>query len=1023
MKMPNVDYTKISLPVAELTNGIVLEEFIKSERCNRDIYQTESEMEKRLIDDLVQGQQYERFLGHSPTEILANLKLQLENLNGVSFSATEWERFLNEYLNKPNEGMVEKTRKIQEDHIYDFVFDDGHVQNISLLDKKNIHRNKLQVMNQMIQKGSHTNRYDVTILVNGLPLVQIELKKRGVPISQAFHQIHRYTKESFNSENSLFQYIQVFVISNGTFTRYFSNTVERNKNNFEFTCEWADRKNHAIHDLEDFAQTFLNKTTLLSILIKFCIFNAEDVLLVMRPYQIAATESILNRIHLAYQNKLYGKVEGGGYIWHTTGSGKTLTSFKTARLATELEYIDKVFFVVDRKDLDYQTMKEYQKFQKDSVNGSNDTKQLKEAIEKDDSRIVVTTIQKLNHFTKKYPNHPIYDKQCVMIYDECHRSQFGDSQKKVNSSFRANYQFGFTGTPIFADNTLTGQTTQDIFGHQLHSYIITDAIRDNKVLKFKVDYNNVAPKFRDEEVLAGHEKDLRILRQIEKKALLAPERISKVVEHILSVYPVKTHREVSHIVKIKNVDGDTLRKQRMRGYNAMLAVQNVYAAKMYYEELHNQQASLPEECRLRIGMIYSFAANEDQAAYGDIYDEDFNPSAMESSAKEFLDRVITDYNKSFSTSFSTESQSFQNYYKDLSQRTKNKEIDLLIVVGMFLTGFDAPTMNTLFVDKNLRYHGLIQAYSRTNRILSKDKPFGNIVCFRDLEKATIDALKLFGEDNNIYITLEKSYQEYMEGFEDEETGVIVRGYKEVCREMLTKFPNPTEIYLESEKKEFVGLFGELLKLDNVLRNFDEFTDEDRLISQGLMQDYRSKYVDIREESYHSGGRDGHQPEIDLSDLEFEIELLKSDEINLDYIIALISEKANEDITKEQLQNQVSRVIRSTIDMRAKERLVMDFIRDSNLDELKDNQTILEAFYHFARKSKQEQIESFAKAQQLQGDYKQFIEAAILRGFASTAGTDLNALMPPTSRRQGAREKKKQEILHQLQELVETFTGI
>ncbi|HHT7721278.1 TPA: type I restriction endonuclease subunit R, EcoR124 family, partial [Streptococcus suis] len=504
---------------------------------------------------------------------------------------------------------------------------------------------------------------------------------------------------------------------------------------------------------------------------------------------------------------------------------------------------------------------------------------------------------------------------------------------------------------------------------------------------------------------------------------LAPERISKVVEHILSVYPVKTHREVSHIVKIKNVDGDTLRKQRMRGYNAMLAVQNVYAAKMYYEELHNQQASIPEECRLRIGMIYSFAANEEQAAYGDIYDEDFNPSAMESSAKEFLDRVIADYNKSFSTSFSTESQSFQNYYKDLSQRTKNKEIDLLIVVGMFLTGFDAPTMNTLFVDKNLRYHGLIQAYSRTNRILSKDKPFGNIVCFRDLEKATIDALKLFGEDNNIYITLEKSYQEYMEGFEDEETGVIVRGYKEVCREMLTKFPDPTEIYLESEKKEFVGLFGELLKLDNVLRNFDEFTDEERLISQGLMQDYRSKYVDIREESYHSGGRDGHQPEIDLSDLEFEIELLKSDEINLDYIIALISEKANEDITKEQLQNQVSRVIRSTIDMRAKERLVMDFIRDSNLDELKDNQTILEAFYHYARKSKQKQIELFAQTQQLQGDYKLFIEAAILRGFASTAGTDLNALMPPTSRRQGAREKKKQEILHQLQELVETFTGI
>lgn len=1020
--MKPVDYSKVVLPVAELTNGIILEEFVKTNRYNRDAYQTEAELEKQLIEDLLQGQQYERFSGKTAEDLLANLKQQIEQLNSVSFSPVEWQRFLDEYLDKANDGMIEKTRKIQENHIYDFIFDDGHIKNIMLIDKKNIHHNKLQVANQITQKGSHTNRYDVTILVNGLPLVQIELKKRGIPMTEAFNQVHRYSKESFNQQHSLFQYIQIFVVSNGTRTRYFANTTAQNKNSFEFTCEWADRKNKVIHDLEDFAQTFLNKHVLLSVLTKYCVFDTNDTLLIMRPYQIAATEAILRQIHLAHENKLYGSVAAGGYIWHTTGSGKTLTSFKAARLATELDYIDKVFFVVDRKDLDYQTMKEYQKFQKDSVNGSKDTKELKRAIETNDSKIVVTTIQKFNEFVKKNPNHPIFEKQCIMIYDECHRSQFGEAQGRVRESFKANYQFGFTGTPIFQANSLTGRQTSDVFGKQLHAYIITDAIRDEKVLKFKVDYNYIksfTPSTKYQEIMAaeqeaGHERDEKKLKKLEKKLLLHPERIATISEYLLSVYGDKTHRNTIYQRKQK----------RLKGFNAMFAVQSVQAAKMYYEELNRQQDHLPEEKRLRIATIFSFAPNEAQEAYGAIEDETFEPTAMDASAKEFLSKAISDYNQLFRTNFSTEGKEFQNYYKDLSKRVKEKEVDLLIVVGMFLTGFDAPTMNTLFVDKNLRYHGLIQAYSRTNRILTKEKPFGNIVCFRDLEQATKDALTLFGQENSIQVVLEKSFSEYMDGFTDEETQITVRGYKEVCQELLERFSDPTEIVLESEKKAFVELFGQVLKLENVLRNFDEFTSEERLISEGMMQDFRSVYVDIRDEAY-GGGRQGKNEEtgIDLSDIEFEIELLKTDEISLDYIIALISEKLKEDESKDALKTEISRVIRSSIDMRAKEQLVLDFINETDLEELKDHNTILESFYRYARIRKSNAITSLAEKDQLQGNYRPFIERAVEKGFVSHTGTELNDLLPPTSRRQGARERKKQEVLLHIQALVETYTGI
>ena len=766
-----------------------------------------------------------------------------------------------------------------------------------------------------------------------MPLVHIELKKREVSLHEAFNQIHRYSKESFNTENSLYKFVQIFVISNGTYTRYFANTTARNKNHYEFTCEWADAKNKVIRDLKDFTATFFEKRTILEVLTKYCVFDSNDILLIMRPYQIAATERILWKIESSYQNKKCGKIEAGGFIWHTTGSGKTLTSFKTAKLATELEYIDKVFFVVDRKDLDYQTMKEYQKFQPDSVNGSKDTKELKRSIEKQDNKIVVTTIQKLNEFVKKNPSHEIYDKHCVIIYDECHRSQFGDAQKNIRKSFKNYYQFGFTGTPIFPENALGSDTTAGIFGAQLHSYVITDAIRDKKVLKFKVDYNDIRAKFKAAET----ETDDKKLKELEKRMLLHPERISKIVEYILKVYNTKTHRNEYYNIKQK----------RLNGFNAIFAVQSVEAAKLYYEEFQKQQENLPEEKRLKVATIYSFAANEERNAIGDIPDENFEPSAMESTAKEFLDKVISDYNDYFKTNFSTNGNEFQNYYKDLSKKVKDKKIDILIVVGMFLTGFDAPTLNTLFVDKNLRYHGLIQAFSRTNRILNKVKTFGNIVCFRDLEKATKNAIKTFGDENSVNVILEKSYNDYINGFKDEETGKSVKGYIDLCNEIVKKFPKPVEIEKNQDKKEFAELFGELLKTENILKNFDEFENFEKIISDRQMQDMKSVYVDICEEIRNAGKDDqnnSNEQGIDFSDIEFQIDLLKTDEINLDYILELILEKTKEHDDIETLKSEIRRIIRTSLGTRAKENLVINFINKTDLKKLKNNGEILDAFY-------------------------------------------------------------------------------
>lgn len=994
--------------IAEMTSGIILANYEKTESV-QDTYQTEEQLEQNLINNLV-SQGYERFFVTSNDDLYKNLKNQIERLNKIEFTESEWKRFLVEYLDSPNDGMIEKTRKVQENHIYDFIFDDGHLKNIKIIDKKNIHNNFLQVVNQVKQKGRHNNRYDVSILINGLPLVHIELKKRGVSIQEAFNQIHRYSKESFNADNSLYKYVQIFVISNGTYTRYFANTTRGNKNNYEFTCEWADAKNRVIRDLEDFTKTFFERRTILEVLTKYCVFDTSDILLIMRPYQIAATERILWKIKSSYENKKAGKVEAGGFIWHTTGSGKTLTSFKAAKLATELEFIDKVFFVVDRKDLDYQTLKEYQKFQPDSVNGSKDTKELKRSIEKEDNRIVVTTIQKLNEFVKKNSNHEIFNKHCVLIYDECHRSQFGEAQKNIKKNFKNYYQFGFTGTPIFPENSLDGETTADIFGIQLHSYVITDAIRDGKVLKFKVDYNNISAKFKT----AESETNEIELKKLEKKMLLHPDRISEITRHILKVFGVKTHRNEYYDVK----------QRRLNGFNAMFAVQSVEAAKLYYEEFQKQQLNLAETKKIKVATIFSFSANEEPNIIGEIVDENFEPSALNQTAREFLTKVIEDYNISFKTNFSIEGNEFQNYYKDLSQKVKNKEIDLLIVVGMFLTGFDAPCLNTLFVDKNLRYHGLIQAFSRTNRILNKVKTFGNIVCFRDLEKATQDAIKTFGDKNSVNIILEKSYKEYIDGFKDEESGEVVKGYQSICEELIVKFPDVTEIELETDKKEFIKLFGELLKAENILRNFDEFETFEKIISDRQMQDMKSVYVDIREEILNfKNGERAESIQVDFSDVEFQIDLLKTDEINLDYILALILAKAKENKDIESLKEEVRRAIRSSLGTRAKEELIMKFINKTKLSELKNSSDILESFYKYAKKEKEITIDKLIKEESLKEDSKRFIEKSIKKGYVESAGAELDKILPPTSRRQGARELKKQTILEKISKIVNIFIGI
>ncbi|MEG0143116.1 MAG: type I restriction endonuclease subunit R [Akkermansia sp.] len=1026
--------------IAESTNFIVLDNYAKySMVCEAPVgYQTEFALERELIADL-RNQGYENPTLKSAEELLANARLQLQKLNNMVFSDGEWARYVEEYLDKPSDNLVEKTRKIHDNYIYDFVFDDGHIQNIYLVDKQDIARNKLQVISQFEQTGTHANRYDVTILVNGLPLVQIELKKRGVAIREAFNQVHRYTKESFNKENSLFKYLQIFVISNGTDSRYFANTAKRNKNSFDFTMNWANAKNELIKNLKDFTTTFFEKRTLLNVLLTYSVFDTSNELLIMRPYQIAATERILWKIKSSFQAKQCSKPESGGYIWHTTGSGKTLTSFKTARLAKELDFIYKVFFVVDRKDLDDQTMKEYQRFSPDSVNGSESTAGLKRNIESDDNKIIVTTIQKLNNLIKSEADLPIYNKQVVFIFDEAHRSQFGEAQKNIHQKFKQYYQFGFTGTPIFPENALGAETTASVFGRELHSYVITDAIRDEKVLKFKVDYNEVQPKFKKIE----SEQDEKKLTAAETKdALLHPERIKKISQYILKNFRIKTHR---------NQVGD-------KGFNAMFAVSSVDAAKCYYEELNRLQKD--SEKPLKIATIFSFAANEEQNAVGEIPDETFELTAMDSSAKEFLTYAISNYNAMFKTSFGVDSKEFQNYYRDLAKRVKSKEVDIIIVVGMFLTGFDAPTLNTLFVDKNLRYHGLIQAFSRTNRIYDATKTFGNIVTFRDLEAATIEAIKIFGDNNTRNVVLEKSYKEYLDGFKDIVTDEARRGYREVVSELNEKFPNPEAVVTESDKKEFSKLFGEYLRIENILQNYDEFThlkafqaidrndpkaveafkeahfvtDEDiatmqaikiKILPDRTIQDYRSTYNDIRDWlRREKNGEESEESTINWDDVVFEIDLLKSQEITLEYILELIFENHKKTKDKASLIEEIRRLIRASIGNRAKESLIVDFINETDLNSIQDEDNIIDYFFQYAQEKQKIEATELIEGENLNEiEAKRYITSSLKHEFANENGTELNSILPKMSPLNPQYLPKKKNVFQKIVSFVEKFKGV
>ena len=988
--------------IAEMNNGIILAKY-ESKKSNISSYQKEAELEDWLISNLeLQG--YERIYVSDDKELYDNLKVQLEKLNKVTFTNSEWNRFLLEYLNCPNDGLIEKTRKVQEDYIYDFRFDNGLLKNIKIIDKKDISNNNMQVVSQ-VRQGR--NRYDVTILINGLPLVHIELKSRGKRIYEAFNQIHRYMNETLNTKDSLYKYVQIFVISNGTYTKYFANTTAKDKSNYEFTIDWADAKNNVITDLEDFTKTFFEKRILLEVLTKYCVFDSNNNLIIMRPYQIAATERILWKITSSYQNRKYGTIDAGGYIWHTTGSGKTLTSFKTARLATSLDFIDKVFFVVDRKDLDYQTMKEYQRFQKDSVNGSKNTKELKKNIEKNDSRIVVTTIQKLNEFIKSNPKHEIYDKHCVLIFDECHRSQFGEAQRNIRKRFKKYYQFGFTGTPIFKENSTGIATTADVFGQRLHSYVITDAIRDGKVLKFKVDYNNLLYEYKKAEENAIE------LEGEDSKLLLHENRIEKIVEYILENYDKKTHRNENLNIKQK----------REKGFNAMFAVESIQMAKQYYNQFKKSQESIPEEERLRVFTIFSYAQNEEQDVVGNVEDESLDIDELDKTSKQFIEHVIQDYDKAFETNFASDGIDFQNYYRDVSRRVKNKDIDLLIVVGMFLTGFDAPTLNTLFVDKNLRYHGLIQAYSRTNRILSKVKPFGNIVCFRDLEKATDEAIRKFGDENSADIILEKSFKEYMDGYYDL-NGNFKEGYIGICSKILVNFEDPTKIQTEEQKAQFVKIFGKLLTITNILKNFDEFEKVDKIISERQIQDYKSTYLKIKDEWKKEEPEDEKENNISYSDVEFYIDYLKTDDINLDYILRLILEKKQEGKESKDIEEEITRVASSSIETRSKKELLLKYIQNHDLEQFENVEDILESFYAYAKVEREKKIDEVVSENNLNEDKaRYYIKRSLSKGYATDEGMDLDNCITGVSRLGGAREKKKNGFLKKVRKIVEEFVGI
>lgn len=1034
--------------VAETSENTVVTEY-EPVKKRSDSYQSEAELEQEFIR-MLSEQGYEYLPIHTESDLIANLRKKLEEVNNYEFSDTEWDDFFKNIIAEPNKHIVEKTRFIQEDNIQVLTRDDGSSKNITLIDKKNIHNNRLQVINQYVvgteDGAKHDNRYDVTILVNGLPLVHIELKRRGVEIREAFNQINRYQRDSFWAGSGLYEYIQIFVISNGTNTKYYSNSTRYNaeheqknrgasktktSNSFEFTCFWADANNRVIPDLIDFTKTFFAKHTILNILTKYCIFTSENMLMVMRPYQITATERILNRIEIANNYKKYGSVEGGGYIWHTTGSGKTLTSFKTARLASKLPYIDKVLFVVDRKDLDYQTMKEYDRFEKGAANSNTRTAVLQRQLEDKDEKgayhnykIIITTIQKLATFIKKNPRHEVYNKHIVIIFDECHRSQFGDMHTAIVKNFKKYHLFGFTGTPIFSINSGRAKnpeffTTGQTFGDQLHSYTIVDAINDKNVLPFRVDY--IKTMDVEEEITDEMVWDIN-----REKVMMAPERIRLVTKYILEHFDQKTYRgdktyiynaltNIEEVASSKRNQVEEIKcKQRLSGFNSIFAVSSVPMAKLYYQEFKKQMDVDPTK-KLRVATIFSYGANEEES--DGILDEENSEdtSALDQTSRDFLEEAILDYNEMFHTSYDTSSDKFQNYYKDVSLRMKNKELDILIVVNMFLTGFDATTLNTLWVDKNLKMHGLIQAFSRTNRILNSIKTFGNIVCFRNLQKRVDSAISLFGDKNAGGIVLLQSFKDYYYGYQSAD-GREMPGYVDLIEELRNRFSlSEPQIIGEQNQKDFIALFGAVLRMRNLLLSFDEFKDNE-LISERDLQDYLGRYQDLRDE-----WRNKRKESTDVTDdVVFEIELIRQIEINIDYILMLVKKYHDTHCEDKEVLITINKAIDASPELRSKKQLIETFIAGIN-----DVDDVMNEWHSYVVEQRNQDLNSIITEEKLKPeDTRKFMENAFRDGEIKTAGTDIDKLMPPISRfGSGNRAKKKQGVIEKLKGFFEKYFGI
>ncbi len=1023
--------------IAETNEATVVAKYAPEKIKSTD-YQSEAELEKDFIYRLTQ-QGYEYVNIKDEKDLILNLRTQLEKLNSFIFSDKEWEQFYSKIISNGNEGILEKTRKIQDDSVQILTCDSGATKNIKLIDKKNIHNNFLQVLNQYEEDGgTHQTRYDVTILVNGFPMVHIELKRRGVAIREAFNQIKRYQRDSFWAGSGLYEYIQVFVISNGTHTKYYSNTTrnqhikdseekisskkKKTSNSFEFTSYWADADNKIIPDLVDFTKTFFAKHTILNILTRYCVFTSEDLLLVMRPYQIAATERILNRIEVSTNYKKTGTVGAGGYIWHTTGSGKTLTSFKTAQLATTLPFIDKVLFVVDRKDLDYQTMKEYDRFEKGAANSNTSTKILQKQLEDPNAKIIITTIQKLDVFISKNKTHDIYKKHIVIIFDECHRSQFGDMHVKITKAFKNYHLFGFTGTPIFTKNSGSGndpnlRTTEQAFGDKLHTYTIVDAIGDANVLPFRIDYINTMKE-------PSNIKDKKVKAIDRENAMLEPKRISEVTAYILEHFEQKTYRNQSHSYYdykiITNVDkmassknntvAEKKQNTKVNGFNSIFAVASIPMAMKYYNEFKNQMETKGK--KLNIATIFSYSPNEEDPE-DTLFDENFETDGLDKTSRDFLDSAIKDYNNTFNVNYDTSADKFPNYYKDVSLRMKNREIDLLIVVNMFLTGFDATTLNTLWVDKNLKQHGLIQAFSRTNRILNSVKTFGNIVCFRNLEDEVNEALALFGDKDASGMVLLKTYNEYINGYEDNEKHV--EGYAELIQKLENLYPIGTDIIGEDAQKEFIKLFGAILRIRNILVSFDEFKNNE-MLSQRDFQDYQSIYIDLYQD--YSKSNDSEKENIN-EDIVFEIELIKQVEVNIDYILMLVAKYHQSNCKDKSILTTIDKTINSSIELRSKKELIHGFIAQINATTDVDKD-----WREFIKKQKEQDLSTIIADEKLKLEETQkFINNAFYDGILKTTGTDIDKILPPVSRFGGGRTEKKQSVIEKLLKFFDKYFGL